>query len=296
MKGMRFFITDVFCGKKYSGNQLATFLDCGSLPGSEMQQIAREMNFSETTFVLSGGPWEAGYDVRIFTPGKEIDFAGHPTLGTAFIINEHINRRSGDRVLLNLGVGRIPVTLRYDGGACEAWMDQVEPVFGDSHDAGAIADILGLPAEAIDAGHPVQEVSTGLPHLVVPLKSLEALRAIRVNRELYFAFAERSRPKCLLVFCPEGRDPGHTVSVRMFADYLGVPEDPATGSGNGCLAAYLVKQRFFNSAGIDIISGQGHEIGRPSLLHLKAEERSDGGISVRVGGAVMPVAEGRWLA
>ncbi|MBP7738948.1 MAG: PhzF family phenazine biosynthesis protein [Spirochaetes bacterium] len=294
MNGIRFFMTDVFGGEKYSGNQLATFLDGGRLTEREMQRIAREFNFSETTFVLSDKKESGGYAVRIFTPGKEIDFAGHPTLGTAYIIRRHLIRDHADAVVLNLRIGRIPVSFSGSDGSGPLWMDQAEPRFGKVFDAASTAEMLRLPADAIDGRFPVQEVSTGLPHMIVPLRNLEALQEASPDKERYFAIIRDVPAKCVLIFCPEGRDGSHGVSVRMFADYLGIAEDPATGSGNGCLAAYLSHHRFFGSDRVDLRAGQGHEIGRPSLLMLKAHETDSGGTAVSVGGNVIPISEGTW--
>ncbi|MBN1496193.1 MAG: PhzF family phenazine biosynthesis protein [Spirochaetes bacterium] len=295
MRGLKFFITDVFGREKYSGNQLATFAGGGSLPESEMQKIAREINFSETTFIMSDRAGDGGYPVRIFTPAREIDFAGHPSLGTAYIINTHVAKQKADRVVLNLNVGQIPVVFSEEENNAILWMEQIEPSFGNSFGAGIIAGMLGLPGDALDASGPVQEVSTGLPHLIVPLKNLGALERAALDRELYFNLINEGLPPCVLVFCPEGHDASHAVSVRMFADYLGISEDPATGSGNGCLAAYLVRHRYFKSDRVDLAVGQGYEIGRPSLLRLKAEEDGNGRIRVSVGGSVIPIAEGVWF-
>ena len=239
------------------------------LSGDEMQQIARETNFSETTFILQDEQRDGGYDVRIFTPGEEVPFAGHPTLGTAHVIRSEILKGKADALTLNLKVGKIPVTFGQDG---YIWMKQVEPEFGKQHPAEAIAAILGLPAADIDDRYPVQEVSTGLPFFIVPLKTLAALKTAKIDRDKYFAFIKDSWAKGILVFCPQAHEARNDISVRVFVDYFGVPEDPATGSGNGCLAGYLVKHRYFGKDSIDIRSEQGYEIGRPSLLLLKAEQ------------------------
>jgi trans-2,3-dihydro-3-hydroxyanthranilate isomerase len=293
MHDLRFFITDVFGGEKYSGNQLATFLNGDLLSDDEMQKIAREINFSETTFILSDSAIDGGYEVLIFTPAKEIDFAGHPALGTAFVIKKHMLKQHDGSVVLNLNAGRIPVTLTLEDNLDTLWMDQIEPMFGSVLKPGIIAEMLGLPSNAIDGRYPIQEVSTGLPHLIVPLKSLDALKHAAIVKERYFEVIRDISSKCILVFCPEGRDGTHTLSVRMFADFLGIPEDPATGSGNGCLAGYLVRHRYLGSSSIDIRVGQGHEIGRPSLIMLKSGELK-GRVRISVGGRVIPIAEGYW--
>jgi trans-2,3-dihydro-3-hydroxyanthranilate isomerase len=291
MKKLTFHIVDVFAEKKYAGNQLAVFRGAGKLSGVEMQAIAREINFSETTFILSDQPDKGGYDVRIFTPREEVPFAGHPTLGTAYIIQQDILQGRAAKVVLNLKVGQIPVTFSQDG---YCWMQQIQPVFGPQHAAAVLADVLGLDAADIDERFPIEEVSTGLPFFIVPLKSLEALRKSKVELSRYVELIKNTLAKGILVFCPETHEVGNDLSVRVFVDYYGVPEDPATGSGNGCLAGYLVKHRYFGYATINIRSEQGYEIGRPSLLLLRAEGIGDK-IDISVGGKCVVVAKGEFV-
>lgn len=295
MGRLTFYIVDVFAEHKYAGNQLAVVLDAGSLSGARMQQIAREMNFSETTFLLSDEIRDGGYDVRIFTPGAEVPFAGHPTLGTAYILREKLIGTPLERVVLNLEVGPIPVSFDDGGdGRTVCWMEQIEPRFGRCFAATVVAGILGLSTDEIDDRFPCEEVSTGLPHIIVPLRSLEALKRARIDRDAYFEFVNQNWAKAILIFCPEPHERENDLSVRMFADYYGVAEDPATGSGNGCLAAYLVEHRYWGRDRIDIRCEQGYEIGRPSLLFLKAGRRN-GRIAVSVGGRVVPVARGEFF-
>ena len=291
---MDFYITDVFAQEKDSGNQLATFLHCSDLSDREMQQIAREINYSETTFVLSDHPTDGGYEVRIFTPAAEIDFAGHPTLGTAFVIQQYLIGQPVEQVVLNLRVGAIPVRLPVTGDDTMLWMQQAEPTFGPRLEETTLAPVLSLELSDFDERWPIEQVSTGLPHIIVPLKSLAALKRARIARERYDALVQQTWAKALLVFSPQAYSSTHDLSVRMFADYYGVPEDPATGSGNGCLAAYLVKHRYLGTSSVNLRVGQGFEIGRPSILALRAAEEQ-GRISVTVGGRVIPVAKGQWL-
>jgi trans-2,3-dihydro-3-hydroxyanthranilate isomerase len=290
-----FYIVDVFAEEKYAGNQLAVLRGAKALSDAEMQRIAKEMNFSETTFILSDEKREGGYDVRIFTPEIELPFAGHPTLGTAYVIQHEIVKEPVDEVVLNLKVGRIPVTFSYDGKHAEIlWMKQLNPVFGKTLDAGLVSEVLSLDLRDVDERFPVQEVSTGVPCIVVPLKTLDALKSARISRDKYFDFIKDKQAKTVLIFCPETYKKENDLNVRFFADYYGVPEDPATGSGNGCLAGYLVKHRYFGKDRIDIRVEQGYEIGRPSLLLLKAEEKGEG-IDVYVGGKVAMVAKGQLI-
>jgi trans-2,3-dihydro-3-hydroxyanthranilate isomerase len=284
MTSMSFYIVDVFAESKYAGNRLAVFR--GPVPQGIMQALALEMNFAETTFITGETPRDGGYDVRIFTPNEEVPFAGHPTLGTAHILRTEVAAGLPAEVALNLKVGQIPV--RYDG---LYWMTQKPPEFRARLEPAVLAGVLGLEPDEIDSRFPIEEVSTGLPFIVVPLPSLAVLQKVRVNSEKYFALIEGAWAKGLLVFCPEARNPANQLSVRVFVEYFGVPEDPATGSGNGCLAGYLVRHRYFGQARVEARAEQGHQVGRPSLLYLKAHE-DDAGIHVEVGGQAITVAKG----
>lgn len=291
MVDLKFCIVDVFAVDKYTGNQLAVFLEAGKLSTNQMQQLAKEMNYSETAFILASRPQDEGYNVRIFTPEQELPFAGHPVLGTACVIGQEVIGEFPETVNLNLQVGQIPVTRHLAGEEEFFWMRQASPNFGQHCSAQALAEILRLEAEEIDDKFPVQEVSTGVPFIIVPLKNLASLKRIKVNRDRCFELVETLQAKSILVFCPETYQSENDLNVRMFADYLGVPEDPATGSANGCLAAYLVEHAYFGQETIDIRVEQGYEIKRPSLLLLKAQKRNSQ-IEVEVGGKVIMVAKG----
>ncbi|MCP2519843.1 PhzF family phenazine biosynthesis protein [Candidatus Aminicenantes bacterium AC-335-A11] len=292
MSKLTFYIVDVFAEEKYEGNQLAVFRNAGKLSDEEMQCLAKEMNYSETTFILSEERRNGGYDVRIFTPEKEIPFAGHPTLGTAYVIQREIIGEPVSKVILNLGIGQIPVTVNYKEGKAEIlWMKQKAPVFGKIFDREQISEVLNISKREIDDRFPVQEVSTGLPFIIVPLKTLDVLKKAQIKKEAYFELIENTDAKAILVFSPETYKRENDLNVRVFADYYGVPEDPATGSANGCLAGYLVKYRYFDNDRIDIRVEQGYEIGRPSLLFLRAEEKETK-INVSVGGKVIMIAKG----
>jgi trans-2,3-dihydro-3-hydroxyanthranilate isomerase len=287
----RFYIVDVFAERRYGGNQLAVFLLDEPLSATEMQAMAREIGFSESTFVTPVSGEDGSFAVRIFTPAREIPFAGHPSLGTA-----HVIRTSGladaETVVLAMEAGKIPV--RRDPAAGDIlWMAHPQPGFGDTLPKAKLAVVLGLSQDDIAAEWPAEEVSTGLGHIVVPLVSLDALRRAKVDRAAYFDLIETTRAKNLLVFAPEPHEHGNDLSIRMFADYLGIAEDPATGSGNGCLLAYLARHKYWGNSNIAVRSEQGYEIGRPSLLHGKAEIR-DQRYTILVGGRVMPVAQGIW--
>ena len=191
-----FTIVDVFAEEKYAGNQLAVVRGAAGLSEETLQKITREMNYSETTFILSEEERDGGYDVRIFTPGGEVPFAGHPTLGTAHVIQDEILATPAERVVLNLEAGKIPVTF-----GDVLWMRQLPPTFGSRLDPQTLARVLDLEPEDVDDRHPVQEVSTGLPAIVVPLKSLDALKRCRMNLELYRKATGAGQN--LYAFCPE---------------------------------------------------------------------------------------------
>jgi trans-2,3-dihydro-3-hydroxyanthranilate isomerase len=291
---LRFYIVDVFAETKYSGNQLAVFRDSGKLTGARMQRIAQEMHYSETTFITSEKQRDGGYDVRVFTPEQELPFAGHPTLGTAYILQSQIIKKSVPQVSLNLKVGQIPVKFSYTKGrAGILWMKQKEPTFGGKFDPKPVAEFLGLNESDLDQRFPVMEVSTGFQFLIVPLKNLKAIQRIQLDRAKYLRFAENTESKIILVFSPETYGKENDLNVRVLSPSPAMPEDPATGSGNGCLAAYLVKHRYFGDDRVDVRVEQGYEIGRKSLLLLRAGQKA-GKIDVNVGGRVQFIAEGEF--
>jgi trans-2,3-dihydro-3-hydroxyanthranilate isomerase len=287
-EGVPFYIVDVFAEHKYSGNQLAVVISGETLITSEMQRIAKEMNYSETTFVTS----IEKATVRIFTPEVELPFAGHPTIGTAFVLQQEFMKGKAKTMTINLKIGEIPILFKFKGDfLTETWMEHKEPTFSGYFAPDLIADVLNINEGDIDGRFKIQEVSTGVPTIIVPLKSLDAIKRVKINQEKYTSLIKNTQAKTILVFCPEPYDKNNDLNVRFFADYYGVPEDPATGSANGCLAAYLVKQDYFGKSRIEVRVEQGYEIGRPSLLLLKAEEKA-GKYFITVGGKVILVAKG----
>lgn len=289
----RFYTVDVFAREKYAGNQLAVVTDATGLDAEEMQSIAAEMDYSETTFV-TGNSEDGSWPVRIFTPTDEVPFAGHPTLGTAAVIRQYCDPERPDQVTLNLQVGEVPVERREQNGWETLWMRQQPPEFGDTLAHGDLARVLGLSVDDFDDSVPIQIVSTGLPTVIVPLRDRAALEGITLDRDAYDELVDDHGAKLIHAFCPEPRDSENDIAARMFAPALGVFEDPATGSANGCLAAYLSKRAYFGSSAVDASVEQGYEIGRPSLLHLGARE-SDGETTVEVGGNVVTVSRGELL-
>jgi len=304
MKEYRFIQVDVFTDTPFGGNPLAVFPDAQGLTGDEMQRLAKEMNLSETTFVLPPQEPEADFKVRIFTPASELAFAGHPVVGTHWVL-AHLGRvelqEPVTRVHFELGVGVLPADLHVSGGQVErVVMTQGRPTFHAVLESVAeLAAGLGLPPDAItETGLPVQVVSTGLPQMMVPIRSLAEVQRLNpgqldtaaINRACRIINAE----ECVMVFCTETERPEATVHVRLFAPMMGVPEDPATGSANGALGAYLVHHRVvpITEPTTHILSEQGAEMLRPSTLYIQVDSDGDEVTAVRVGGQVVPVAEG----
>ncbi len=298
-EGLTFHLVDVFAEFRYGGNELAVVRRANRVSAEEMQMIAREFNFSETAFITdesSSDRLEPIFKVRIFTPMRELPFAGHPTLGTAFVVQKFILGRQVPRVTLDLKIGRIPVTFVYgpEGGADTVWMGQMAPTFGETPiPAEEISRVLGLTPSDIDPKFPVVEVSTGVPFIIVPLRTLDAVKRCRVDRASCNELLKRTGDEGILVFSPEAREEGDDFSVRVFVEAFGIPEDAATGSGNGCLAAYLSHYKYLGSETVDAKVDQGHEVGRPSRIYLRAAKEG-GKIQVSVGGRVVSIGLGEF--
>jgi trans-2,3-dihydro-3-hydroxyanthranilate isomerase len=294
MAGRAFHIVDVFAEEKYAGNQLAVVPAAGNLSPAIMQQIANEMHFSETTFITATTVPGAVWKVRIFTPATEVPFAGHPTLGTAWVIRHELLGTGVDSLTLDLPIGRVPVHFAPEPNGREmVWMQPREPIFGDEFPASPIAAALGLGEDDIDRRAPVQAVSAGIPFALIPLRTLAAVRRARFDRSAARRLAD-AHPRAWFLFAAETYDPANQLNARMFADDFGVPEDPATGSAAACLGAYLARHRYFGDTDIDVRIEQGFEIGRPSLLRVRAQAAVEG-FQVQVGGRVIPVARGELL-
>ncbi|WP_423744644.1 PhzF family phenazine biosynthesis protein (plasmid) [Haladaptatus sp. SPP-AMP-3] len=289
-----FHIVDVFSRGRYTGNQLAVVRHADRLSPDEMQRIAREIDYSETAFVTDDSPTGDGYGVRMFTPEAEVPFAGHATLGTAAVIRDVIADGDPDAVTLSLPDGPVTVTTERDGDGTVFWLEPRKVSFRDTLDPGIAADVVGVGHDDIAPFLPCQVVSTGLPQLLLPLRSLDAVRRAATNREPYYEHVvEGLGVNAVLVFATETCDPENDLHVRVFVESQGIPEDPATGSANTSLAGYLSRERA-SRAGVRFTAEQGYEMDRPSTLHLRAERTNDG-IVARVGGRVSNVADGRLL-
>jgi trans-2,3-dihydro-3-hydroxyanthranilate isomerase len=294
-----YFHLDVFTDQLFAGNQLAVYLDPPrDLSDAVMQAIAREMAFSETTFVFP--PDAPGTDcrVRIFTPARELPMAGHPTIGTAFAL-AHAGRIGADRAstVFGEGVGPIRVDLEWQDGALRfAWMTQPAPVFGASLERlHTLASAIGLqPGDLRPHGWPVQEVSCGAPFLIIPVASRAAVdRAAPDASTLARAFAEQDWPtRAVYLFTLERGSDEADVYTRMFAPNIGIPEDPATGSASGPLGAYLVHYRLPIGTDRPIRNLQGVMMGRPSWMFIEPVLDGTTMTAMRVGGGAVVVGTG----
>ncbi len=298
MAKLHYKIVDVFTDRAFGGNPLAVFTDGRGISGETMQAIAKELNLSETTFVLPPESSENTYRVRIFTPGVEMPMAGHPTVGTSFVLaREKMIELTGDETVIRLEeiVGPIPVTLRSKNGVVNfAEMRQPLPTFGPRiTDREAIARTLSLEPSALDERYPTEVVSCGVPFLFVPLKDLAAIRQIQFRREVWEKLMAGTGVNGMFVFTQETETTKGTVHSRMFAPGMGVQEDPATGGASGPLGSYLVRYGLVESGPeVKILSEQGFEMGRPSFIHIRIQQQNSEISGVYVGGEAFYMGEG----
>ncbi len=312
MKQYRYLHLDVFTDHVFGGNQLAVFPDPDGLDAETMQAIAREMAYSESTFVFPPEDPRTAFRVRIFTPGKELPMAGHPTVGTAFAMaHDGVIRAGQPEVVFGLGVGPIRVSLRwadllptYAAARLQqlefAEMQQLRPTFGDTvHDVAAVAAALNLDVRDMAASRsPVQTVSCGVPFLFVPLATRDAVdRAVVDQAALKRLCGGLGIAEEVFIFSTEPAGDDATAYSRMFAPGLGVAEDPATGSASGPLGCYLVRHGLVPpEKAQQILSVQGVKMGRPSRIHIAIGVEGREITDVRVGGTAVLAGEGhlRW--
>lgn len=301
MNSKHFIIADVFTEKQFGGNQLAVFTDARGLDTETMQNMAREMNYSETTFLL---PAENGGDfhVRIFTPEQELPFAGHPIVGTAHVIvAERMKEWSTPitRVRLETGVGPIQVEVDVQNGhAGHTVMTQPLPrVTGSITDVSELAKALSLEASEIEStGLPVEAIYNGITVIIVPIASMEAVKRIKADARALERISNEMGAQTVLTFCHEAETAAGTAHCRVFAPAAGVIEDAATGSANGPFGSYLVRHHVVEVQPVTrILSEQGFEMNRPSLLHIEVASDGDEITAVRVGGGVVISGRGEIL-
>ncbi len=303
MPEIEFYIVDVFAPKKYSGNQLAVFLDLEQrLSSSEMLEITREINFAESTFIRSIES-DGSFGVRIFTTEYEVPFAGHPTLGTAYIIAKELLDAPLKEVTLKLKKGDIPVQISEPGNleGSRFTMQQAQPEFGATFDPQLVSQTLDLLLNDLDLDMPITVVNTGLPYLIIFLKDLNTIQNIKLNNEKVEQFLRAANlhkensptglTTSLFFVTKETVSAQHQYHARMFVlEGNSIWEDAATGSANGCLLAYLLK---VDKPSQSVIVEQGYEMGRKSILYLDGELLENEYI-VKVGGQVVPVSTGTW--
>jgi trans-2,3-dihydro-3-hydroxyanthranilate isomerase len=280
---------DVFTSQRLEGNSVAVFTDGRGLSDEEMQALAREMNLSETTFVLrreSSIERERGVRVRIFTVQEELLFAGHPTLGTAFQLRGSTRARE---IVLDLNVGKVPIQFEEKAGQpVFGEMTQVNPEFGERHDREAVVRACGFRDGDIDPSLPIETISTGIPFTVVPMRGLEIIRNLHLDMKGSNEYLRRSGGKFFYFVSRETVDLTARLHARMMF-YNG--EDPATGSAAGCAAAWMVAHGVAKPEERVLIE-QGLEMKRPSRIFVRASHKDDRVVNVRVGGNVVEVLRG----
>jgi trans-2,3-dihydro-3-hydroxyanthranilate isomerase len=280
---------DVFSSRPLEGNSLAVFLDGRGLTDAEMQALAKEMNLSETTFILprdAATERERGIRVRIFTVQEELPFAGHPTLGTAFALR---GEGGAGQVLLELNVGKVPVNFEDSAGQpAFGEMTQINPTFGIQHEREAVARAIGLRVEDFDDSLPIETVSTGLPYTVTPLKSLALIRNLQIDLNRGTEYLAQTAGRFFYFVTRETVDREARLHARMLF-YNG--EDPATGSAAGCTAAWMVAHGVAKPDERVLIE-QGAEMKRPSRIFVRASRSDNRVVNVRVGGNSVQILRG----
>ena len=301
MPTFRYVIADVFTKQRFGGNQLAVFPDARDLDPALMQSIAREFNFSETTFVLPPTDPKHTRRVRIFTPGAELPFAGHPTVGTAFALATvgAIELRGPEtRIVFEEGVGPVPVTIRSENGVPGfAQLTAAKlPEFGARPpEATELARALGLSTgDVLDGSLAAEAVSCGVQFLYVPVKNRATLARARVRLDEFERVLSGYSTQMVFVFCDDPELPGSHYRARMFAPGVGVTEDPATGSAVAAFAGYLAKRDPVRDGTLRWVIEQGFEMGRPSILEAEADVRGGVVSAVRVGGHSVLVSRGEF--
>ncbi|MHB1950671.1 MAG: PhzF family phenazine biosynthesis protein [Acidiferrobacteraceae bacterium] len=292
MANLRFTQIDVFTSIPFLGNPAAVVQDGEKLSQHEMQAVAREMNLSETVFLLPPTA-DADYRVRIFTPRSELPFAGHPTIAAAFAFESLRGASAPHKTVLRqeCGIGVVPVETR--SGPDGRWYAMTQTLMGFTEttmDGDSCARILGCPREAIGRTPPAV-VSTGVPWLIVPVRDVAALSGLAPNPSLVESACASAKARGLTVFAMPERWPDEPLRVRSFAPAEGVSEDPVCGSGNGSVAAYLLRHGRITPP-VSYRASQGIEVGRPGVLAIEVARTHPAACEIRVGGQAVPVAEG----
>jgi trans-2,3-dihydro-3-hydroxyanthranilate isomerase len=294
---LRFHTLDVFTDRTFGGNPLGVFPDAAHLPSDLMQRVAREMNLSESVFV--GHPESGGTArVRIFTPGVEVPFAGHPTVGTAIFLASRLDispSEGNTTLVLEENVGHVPVDVRFQSSrpVFARFTTAVLPEHRPSPvSRGDLARMVGLEEGDLDPDLPAEMVSCGLPYHCIPLRSADAVRRAVLDMAAWKRLVADSWAHHVYLVSLDAEGAGVDVRVRMFAPGSGVAEDPATGSAAAALGGYLSAVDGSESAALRWTVEQGLEIGRPSLLYVEADRAGGATAAVRVGGSAVFVSQG----
>lgn len=291
----KIFTVDVFTDKPLAGNQLAVVLDAHDIPADVMQRIAKEMNISETTFVLPPDDPAHAARVRIFTPAEELPFAGHPTIGTAWVLaTQGLVPGEALEFTLEEKIGPVPVRGVSVPGGLAFWMTHPAAEFGEVYEERIdVAAAVGLTEHDLVAGVPIQVARTGVPFLFVALRDARSVDAAVPNQQLLRSLFHNTPPLAVFIFASLGKS---RLYSRMFAPHvLDIPEDPATGSASGPLGAFAVKSGLVpRASSVSIVSEQGTKMGRQSFINIELEygESPDIPTRIEVGGSVMPVISG----
>lgn len=297
----RYLTADVFTDQPFGGNPLAVFLEAQGISDARMQQVARELNLSETVFVLPPADPRHTRKLRIFTPATELPFAGHPTVGTAFVLaatGEVALTGATTSVVFEEGVGPVPVTIRAVAGRpvfSELTAAKLPEVGPAPPSVGELAEMLSLaPEDLLDGDDSPEAVSCGVPFLYIPLRNRDAVRRARVRIDRWEALLSGFWATEVYVFARDPELPGSQIRSRMFAPRMGIVEDPATGAATASFGGYLASRAPERDGTLRWVIEQGFEMGRPSLLYLEVDKREGAVTAVRVGGSSVLVSEG-WM-
>lgn len=281
-----FYIIDVFAENKYAGNQLAVFLEAGNLSPEEMQRIAKEINFAESTFITKLDFENNRAEIRIFTPASEMKFAGHPIIGTSWVLIHKIFKNEPEAITLKVPIGEISIRKTED----LIWLKAAQPEFLNVFDKEDFVSFSSLKSADFEDQYPIQEVTTGSAFVIVPLKDKKALEALVLDKDKmndWLIKNCKTNHRALYFYCPED---SKIISRMLCVEHNQLVEDAATGSASTCLQAFLLK---YHSAKIDTINHQGDYINRPSQIYFKGE-LTENEYTIQIGGKSQFIAKGDW--
>lgn len=283
-----FYIIDVFAEEKYAGNQLAVFLEAGNLSSDEMQRIAREINFAESTFITKLDLENNSAEIKIFTPASEMKFAGHPIIGTSWILMNKVFKNEPETIKLNVPIGEIPIHKTGD----LIWLKAAQPEFLDVFSKEDFFFFSNLKSEDFNDEFPIQEVTTGSAFVMVPLKNKKALEALVLDKDKMNDWLQKhckTNHRALYFYCLED---SKLITRMLCVEHNQLVEDAATGSASTCLQAFLLK---YYAPKIEMINYQGDFINRPSQIYFNGS-LTENEFDIRIGGKAQFVAKGDWEA